>query len=111
MVSYGFHRKLNSLQNSKWQMFSATLCQLEDKLFLSGMFSVLNERKIPLSEHEFLEGVGSDCHLLALPAAPVFKSLPRLFKIKCSIRSAARSEEDMPGFSRTVRILLSWTRH
>lgn len=91
-------------------MFSATLCQLEDKLFFSGMFSVLNERKIPLAEHEFLEGVGSDCHLLGLPAAPVFKSFPRLFKIKLSIRSAARSEEDMLGLSRAGRIPLSWTK-
>lgn len=79
MVSYCFHRKLNSLQNSKWQMFSAALCQLEDKLFLSGMFSGLNKRKIPLAECEFLEGAGSDCHFFALPAAPVLKHLPRLF--------------------------------
>lgn len=79
MVSYCFHRKLNSLQNSKWQMFNATLCQLEDKLFLSGMFSGLNERKIPLAECGFLEAAGSDCHFFALPAALILKYLQRLF--------------------------------
>lgn len=79
MVSYCFHRKLNSLQNSKWQMFNATLCQLKDKLFLSGMFSGLNERKIPLAEYEFLEAAGSDCHFFALPAALILKHFPRLF--------------------------------
>lgn len=85
VVSFCFHRKLNSLQNSKWQMFSTTLCQLEDKLFLSGMFLALNERKIHLAQ--FLGG-GRRLPLSCIASIFNSEASPEAFSIKHKLSMA-----------------------